>query len=293
MTTIDVIPVPPALLGECPIWSELEQVLWWIDIDGHLIHRHDPATGSNESRNIGARPGSIALTTTPGRLLVAVEHELAWFDWTSGETEPWIPLETQGVGVRLNDGRTDPAGRFVVGSMFEDTSERRRDGSLHSVGADGAATVLRREVGVSNGLVFDDERSRMYWADTHTSSVTLWDYDAATGQRENERMFFDYSTVHGYPDGACLDAEGCYWSASVRGWALTRITPDGEVDRQIELPVQMPTMPAFGGPDLDMLFVTSIGGDGPSESGRDGVANGSLLVLDAGVRGISEVPFAG
>lgn len=112
----------------------------------------------------------------------------------------------------------------------------------------------------------------------------------------NERVFFDYRDRPGKPDGACVDAEGCYWSASVYGWALIRITPDGEVDRVIDLPLHKPSMPCFGGPDLDTLFVTTIGTGGttPADPGRDGFVNGSTLAISGlGITGRPEPTFAG
>lgn len=282
MTNIEVV-AGPAELGEGPVWSDAEQVLYWIDIDGKAVHRYDPSTGKDEARSVPARPGSLALTNEPAKLLMSTEHQVVWLDWTTGETEPFVVLEVEGAGIRMNDGRTDPAGRFIVGSMYENTRAERFDGSLHQVNADGSTMTMRSAVGVANGLAFDTDRSIMYWADTPTQKVLAWDYDSATGARENERIFFDYTAVEGKPDGACVDAEGYYWSASVRGWALTRVAPDGTVERRIDLPVAMPTMPCFGGPNLDVLFVTSINGEdrSPEETARrQGVAAGSLLAID-------------
>ena len=289
MTDIDVIVPTPALLGECPVWSTRERVLYWEDIDGRTIHRYDPSTGVDDQRDLAGRPGSFALTPIPGTLLVATEHELVWFEWATGATRPWIALEAAGTGNRMNDGRCDPAGRLVVGSMFEDTGAGRSTGMLHRVEADGSATTLRHDIGVSNGIVFDADRGRMYFADSPRETIWVWDYDAETGERRNERVFADYAPIDGKPDGACLDADGCYWSASVYGWAVTRFTPDGEVDRRIPVPVEKPSMPAFGGDDLSTLYVTSIGDGGsrPSAPGRNGVAAGSLLAIDPGFCALS------
>lgn len=298
MISVDVVSNEPAILGECPLWSIAEQVLYWVDIDGHAVHRLDPSTGVDEHRPVGARPGSIALTSEPGKLLLAREHEVVWLDWPTGHITPWLSLEEPNVGIRMNDGRTDPAGRFIVGSMFENTRALKTVGTLHQIEGDGTVRELRTGVGTANGLGFDAERELMYFADTPTLTVVQWDYDITTGQPTSERRFFDYETVDGKPDGACVDADGCYWSASVYGWAVIRITPDGEVDRRIELPVEKPSMPAFGGSSLDTLFVTTIGAGGtvPSEPGRNGVAPGSLLAIDlssTGISGLPEVPFAG
>lgn len=294
MTVIKAVGHAPAALGECPVWSGRDQALYWADIDGRAIHRLDPSSGAAESRALPGRPGSFVLTTDPNRLLVASEHELVVLDWATGKAACWRQLEEAGTGNRLNDGRCDPVGRYVVGSMYADTSAGERTGALYRVESNGDAATLRSEIGVTNGLAFDPDRRRMYFADTPTDRVLVFDYDLDTGEAANERVFLDYSSLPGKPDGACLDADGCYWSASVYGWAVIRVTPEGVVDRRIELPVQKPSMPAFGGPDLSTLFVTTIGAGGtvPSEPGRDGFQPGELLALDVGVQGRPEPLFA-
>ena len=281
----------PAELGECPIWSEVEQKLYWIDIDGRAIHRFDPATGIDERRSMAGRPGSMVLTSTPGQFVVATEHQLVKFHWDTGEATPFVELEKPGTRNRLNDGRTDPAGRFVVGSMWDTTSDGISSGVLHQVEADGSSTVIRRDIGVTNGIAFDAQRGRAYFADTFTSKIIMWDYDADTGTRRNERLFFDNTSHPGRPDGGCVDADGCYWSASVGGWCVIRITPNGALDRRIEVPVHRPSMPCFGGSDLSTLYLTSIRGG--SDPARDGFDQGALLAIDAGVQGIVDAPFAG
>lgn len=282
------------LLGECPVWSSVEDALYWIDIDGHAVHRFDPSTGIDERRPIGSRPGSCALTPTPGRLLVATEHQLVWLEWDTGALTPWLALEDPSTGNRCNDGRVDPTGHMVVGTMWPDTGEGRSTGSLYRVAGDGTVETLLTDLGVPNGLAFDDERQLMYFADTPTKSVLVADYDADTGERRNVRPFLDYSVLPGKPDGACLDADGCYWSASIYAWSVIRVTPDGKLDRRVELPVEKPSMPAFGGTDLSTLYVTSIGGSGskPSAPGKDGFVPGDLMAIDVGVQGRPEPSFA-
>ena len=232
-------------------------------------------------------------TQVPGRLLVAMETELAWLDWDTGTTSPWMTIETPGIGNRLNDGRTDPAGRFWVGSMYERAAAARFTGSLHRIDADGSFVTRRDNIGVANGLAFDRERERMYFADTLVDTVWCYDYDQATGEARNEAVFVDFGGLPGGPDGACIDTDGCYWVAAVYGSAVMRFTPDGVLDRTIELPVQAPTMPAFGGSDLATLFVTSIGSGASRRLGPSPVAPGSLLAIDAGVAGRADVPFGG
>jgi sugar lactone lactonase YvrE len=280
-----------ALLGECPLWSDLEARLYWVDIDGRAIHRYDPSTNLDERRAVPGRPGSIALTGDVGRLLVAIEDRLAWFDWPSGSCEPWIRLEAEGADNRLNDGRCDPAGRFWVGSMFDPAAARRFTGMLHRVTPAGAVTTVRREVGVANGLAFSPDGSTMYFADTHREIVWAYDYDIATGDPVNERIFLDFRHLDGRPDGACVDQDGCYWIACVYGWSVIRVTPDGAIDRRIELPVEKPTMPAFGGAALSTLFVTSIGEGGSRPSAPGQHEPGGLFAIQTGTRGLVEPRF--
>jgi L-arabinonolactonase len=292
--TISALDGPVATLGESPVWSTTEAALYRADIDGCVIHRHELGSGSNESRSLEGRPGSLGLSDKPGHLVVASEHQLLDLDWASGLATPIADVEPAGTGNRLNDGRCDPTGRFVVGSMYEDTGAGRRTGMLHQLSTTAPAATLRTDIGVSNGLAFDAGRRRMYFADSPTRQVLVFDYNAETGESENERLFFDYGDHDGKPDGACVDADGCYWSASVHGWALLRITPDGAVDRRVELPLEKPTMPCFGGDNLETLFVTTIGAAGskPLAPGRDGFEPGMTLVVEGlGIQGVDEPAF--
>ena len=291
MRSIEVALATDAALGECPLWEPAEDRLYWVDVDGRVVHRFDPATGSDERRSVPGRPGSIVRTDVPGRLLVAMETEVVWLDWQTGTVTPWMTVETPGTGNRLNDGRTDPAGRFWVGSMYERAAAARFAGWLHRIDVDGSFEAMRGGVGVANGLAFDRERERMYFADTLVDTVWCYDYNLDSGEARNEAVFVDFAGMPGRPDGACVDTDGCYWVAAVYGWAVMRFTPDGELDRTIELPVQAPTMPAFGGSDLATLFVTSIGSGASRRMEPSPVAPGSLLAIDAGVAGRVDVPF--
>ncbi len=282
-----------AQLGECPLWSPAEGRLYWIDIDGRAVHRHDPATGTDETRSAPGRPGSLALTADPGRLLVAMEGRVAFLDFEAGEWRDWVVLEPEDQGNRFNDGRCDPAGRFWVGSMFVDTSARRASGILHRVAADGTATQVRTGIGVPNGLGFAPDGRTMYFADTHRDLVWAYDFDIDTGDATRERVFLDFAQLPGRPDGAAVDEAGCYWIACVYGSAVLRVTPDGIVDRRIPVPVTKPTMPAFGGTDLSTLFVTTIGGGGSHAVDPSQPDAGALFAVDVGVRGLPEPMFSG
>ena len=282
-----------AQLGECPLWSVAEARLYWEDIDGRAVHRFDPETGVNVSRALPGRPGSMALTPTPGRLLVAMEGGLGFLEFDDGTWTDWIQLEPADRANRMNDGRTDPAGRFWVGTMFDPAGAERSSGSLYRVEPDGTASVMRTEVGVPNGLAFSPDGRTMYWADTHQDTVWAYDYDVETGEATNERVFLDFTSLPGRPDGACVDAEGGYWIACVYGSAVLRVMPDGTVDRRIAIPSLKPTMPAFGGPALSTLFITSIGGGGSHAVDDQDREAGGLFAVEVDVRGRQDPVFSG
>ena len=247
-----------ALLGECPVWDGDAGVLWWLDIDGCTIRRYDPAGGAEQVWSTPDKPGSMALCDD-GRLLVAMRNGAGWLDPTDGSFTPWLDLEPGMASNRMNDGRCDPAGRFWVGSMCEDVLAGATTGQLHRIDPDGTHVVVREGVGVCNGLAFSPEGDRMYFADSMRSTVWRYRYDPDTGNATDPEVFSDWSGLPGVPDGAAMDETGCYWVACAFGWSLARLTPDGDIDRLVELPVEIPTMPAFGGDDLDTIYVTSIG----------------------------------
>jgi sugar lactone lactonase YvrE len=289
---VSLVVAARAQLGECPLWSVGDQRLYWVDIDGGAVHRFDPATGSDETVSVPGRPGSVALTATAGRLLVAAEGRLGILDFASGGWQDWREIEPAGTGNRFNDGRCDAAGRFWVGSMYEQSSARRATGSLYRVEADGAVARMRTAIGVPNALAFSPDGRTMYWADTHRDVVWAYDYDIDDGVPTRERVFLDFADLPGRPDGACVDEDGGYWIACVYGSAVLRATPDGKVDRLVSVPVAKPTMPAFGGPDRTTLFVTTIGG-GASHPLDPNPEAGGLFALETNLRGLAEWAFAG
>ena len=288
---MDVVLDVGAQLGESPVWSGEEGVLFWVDINGRAVHAFDPITGADRAWPLDVRPSAIARSCDRSRLLVAAENEVAWLDLESGELDTWLTLEEPQPGVRLNDGRCDPVGRFWIGGMYDPTSAGRFDAFLHRVEPDGSFTTVRREVGCANGLAFSPDGSVMYWADTLHETIWAYDYDVDTGEQRNERVFLDFRRLPGRPDGACVDETGCYWIACVGGSALLRVTPDGEVDRIVDVPVVRPTMPAFGGRDLETMFITTIAARDPEADGPG--PHGAVLAFAPGVRGLPEPSFAG
>ena len=194
---------------------------------------------------------------------------------------------------RLNDGRCDPDGRFWVGSM----NDMRRiqgqyEGNLYCYHPDGECVSQNLPVGVANGLAFSPDERYMFFADTMRETVWRFDYDKDQGEIWNQQVFLNLKNLSGKPDGACVDADGCYWLAHIYGWKVARYTPKGKLDREIQLPFPKPSMCAFGGSKLDTLYITSISTKDDKSNGENKYSGG-LFAVNPGVSGIPEPNFLG
>ncbi|MGF7160853.1 sugar lactone lactonase YvrE [Rhodoligotrophos appendicifer] len=288
MATVDVDCVLDirAELGECPVWSEPEQALYWVDIYAGRLNRFDPSTGENRVWTLPEPIGSFALCEGGG-VLLALKSGLWRYDLETGTLAALASPESHLPKNRLNDGRCDAQGRFWVGSMEDPVDPARPMGTLYRVGRDFACTSVADGFFVSNGLAFSPDGRTLYHSDSYPAvrTVWAWDLDPDDGAVSNRRVFVDTKGMAGRPDGAAVDADGCYWMAANDGWEIIRFTPLGAIDRRIALPVAKPSMLAFGGPRLDVIYVTSIR---PSTGLDDQPQAGSLFAVQAGVTGLPE-----
>lgn len=280
-----------ALIGESPVWCGRQHVLWWVDIKGRLVNRFDPSTGRNTAWDVPGPPGCLSLTEDGG-VVLAMGDGFHRFDPSTGATSPLAVAEVDKPGNRMNDGRCDRAGRFWAGTMHDPPRPPQAEGTLYRLGLDGAVTAMVPDLIVSNGLAFSPDDKILYLSDSNVAVRTIWafDFDLAEGRIDNRRVFVDTNGMPGRPDGAAVDADGCYWMAAADGWELVRFTPAGKIDRRIPVPVQKPSMPAFGGADLRTIYVTSIG-DGVDRTNQPQA--GGLFAVDAGVQGLPEPWFKG
>jgi sugar lactone lactonase YvrE len=280
-----------AEVGEGALWDVLEQALFWVDIQRGRLHRFDPATGENRIWEMGEPIGCLALRERGGAV-VALQSGFHLFDFATGKKTAVIDPEADRPQNRFNDGATDRQGRFWAGTMR--TGEPAPDGAFYRLDADHACTRWQDGFFTTNGLAFSPDGRVMYCSDSNPQVRTIWacDYDLATGTPGPRRVLFDTHDVAGRPDGGTVDADGCYWMAGVGGGQLVRLTPAGRIDRIIALPVERPTKPAFGGADLDVLFVTSISA-GATPGQRQAGAGGLLALTGLGVQGVPEVRFRG
>jgi L-arabinonolactonase len=290
--TIECVVKNPSVVGECPIWCQREQVLYWIDIYAPAIFRFDPATGENRRWDMPEAVGSIGFRESGG-LIAGMASGFCFVDLETGALSPIVDPEAGDPGTRLNDGRCDRAGRFWAGSMAEAVD--RPVGALYRLEPDLSCHKAFGGFLCSNGLAFSPDDRVLYHADTRGRSVFAYDFDIETGRVGNKRLFCttDDRLGEGRPDGACVDEEGCYWSARCDGWRVVRHAPDGRVIRVVDVPVATVTMCAFGGEKLDILYVTTATDGRPPEDLTDQPLAGSLFAVDVGVRGLPEPRFAG
>jgi sugar lactone lactonase YvrE len=289
MTEIRLFADAACALGEGPIWDDVDQVLFWVDIEGRRLFCRDGNWATTQSWDMPERIGSFALRAGGG-MVCALQSGFAFFDPATRRID-WIarPDAAKG-GNRFNDGKCDRAGRFWSGTM---DAGGTRNGSLFRLDPGGSVHRMADGIGVPNSIAWSPDDRHFYFADTSDSAIYVYDFDAMTGAIANRRLFASTRSEPAWPDGSTVDAEGYLWNAQWGGWRLVRYAPDGTIDRVVLLPVQYPTSCAFGGPDLATLFVTSAIWD-LTESQRAAQSwAGAVLALEPGVRGLPEPRFAG
>jgi sugar lactone lactonase YvrE len=290
LTDIRCVLPARARLGEGPLWDPEDRALYWVDIKGQAVHRFDPATGRDTLWPVPEPVGSLARRAAGG-LVVALRSGFHFLDLDTGAVEPVARPELDRTENRLNDGKPDRRGRFWAGSMHD--RGQAPVGALYRLDPDGACHRMVDGIVISNALCWSPDGRTMYHADTVRRVVWAWDSEPDRGEIANRRVFVTLSGDDGYPDGATVDAEGFVWLAHWDGWQLTRHDPTGRTERVVHLPVQRPTCPAFGGPDLDVLYVTSATNGLSEEALAAQPCAGGILALDPGVRGVPERRFPG
>jgi sugar lactone lactonase YvrE len=281
-------------VGESPVWVPEESALYWVDIPAGALQRWR------------ADSGQVDAWKTPEMLACIARH--ADGGWVAGmesgffrlhprndgslDTEPLAHVDHARADMRLNDGRCDRQGRFWAGSMVLNMGANAANGTLYrySAGQRGPLDAQLSGFIVPNGLGFSPDGRTMYLSDSHPQVQQIWafDYDIETGSPSNRRVFVDMNQHEGRPDGAAVDADGCYWICANDAGLIHRFTPDGRLDRSLAVPVKKPTMCAFGGPRLDTLFVTSIR---PGDDLDPQSLAGGVFALDPGVKGLPEPRF--
>jgi len=278
------------VLGECPLWDDRAQALWWVDIKAMKLHRWAIDGGAEQSWVFDEPIGSFAFTNAR-TLLLAMKRAVHRFDPVTGARSEFARPDTEPATNRFNDGRCDRAGRFWAGTMSE--GPREPVGSLYRIDPDGRCVRRFDEIFVPNSLAFSPDDRIMYFSDTHRHLIWTCAYDLATGQAGERRIFSDLRERQGRPDGSAIDADGCLWNCEYGGGRVVRYTPDGVVDQVVTLPATNATCCAFGGADLRTLYITTATQRlTPEDLERQPLA-GSVFAARVTIPGLPEARFGG
>jgi sugar lactone lactonase YvrE len=268
--TARALPGPPSRLGESPFWHPQQAALYWCDIPGRRLNRFRPADGERRHWEFDTEVACCA-PLLDGELLLGMRDGLWRFDGQTGERKrlarpPYDPAKE-----RFNDGKADPQGRFWAGTIYEPRDEPKA--ALYRWSA-GQLKRMAGQITVSNGLAWSPDGRTLYWSDTKAHVIHALDFDPAEGSLSRQRPLACFplrsadqplNDYGGRPDGAAVDSEGAYWTAMYEGQRLLRLSPSGDVLREVRLPVRCPTMPCFGGSDLKTLYLTSARENRPPE----------------------------
>jgi sugar lactone lactonase YvrE len=289
---IEVVIDVKTILGEGPLWDVDEQRLYFIDSFGCNVFRCTHDGREVRAWDVPSKIGSMALREKGGAV-VSLEEGCDALDFETGDVELIVDPEPGKDGNRINDGKVDKRGRFVAGSM--DKVEDGPNGKLYRLDPDLSLHTLDTGIIVSNGPCWSPDGSIFYFADSWSGEIWAYDYDLDTGNVSNRRTCTKIDTsTGGAADGSTVDAEGCLWNAQVYDGKVVRYTPDGKVERVIDMPVKKVTSCMFGGPNLDILYVTSMAKPPLPRFPGDGVLRGSMFAIhDLGIKGIPEPRFAG
>lgn len=277
-----------AIIGESATWVENEQALFWIDVKAPALYRYYPDHGGTRCWPLPSEIGGFALTDD-GSAVVALRQGLFRLDLDSEALHLLSPPPFDPALFRFNEGACDANGRFWIGVMFDPLtgSLPAQAGRLHSFTF---GEGLREEPDVAelhNGMAWSSDSKTFFLSHSNTGEIFAFDYEEIGGKISNRRVFATVPTELGIPDGGAIDTEGGYWSALHGGGKLRRFHPNGSVDRDIDLPVSQPTMPAFAGEDLSTLYLTSASDQMSAEAKTREPLAGGLFRLDPGARGIA------
>jgi len=294
----------PCALGESPFWHPQEQMLYWADIAGCQLHRLNPFMGQMQAWPMPSEPGCFAPDQAGGFIIALRDRLVIASHWGSAlQTLSVFPHDAK--TTRANDGKCDASGRFWVGTLFEPRSAK--DAALMSYAPGEGLRLKQEQAVVANSLAFSPDAKTVYWADTPEHTIWAWDFDLASGAMTGRRIFKQFSRkpegwrsglpgnggYAGRPDGAAMDAQGHLWVAMFEGQQILRLSPQGDIVQSISTPVSTCTMPAFGGDDLQTLYLTSARYGRSSDEIEREPLMGCVFSLRVGVAGLPVNFYAG
>lgn len=284
------------VLGEGPLWSANEEALYWLDIGTKRLFRKTLAAGTPLSWELPEYPGCIA-ELTRGSVAIAMGAGVHRYDLATRAAELIAAAPPMHPEIRFNDGKVDPRGRLWVGTMrnsfatkSSSASTQEAAGEIYRFNGNGNVQTMERHIGMANTIAWSADETRFYFADSARSEIYVCDYDTDQGAIRNRRTFFAAPAL-GLPDGSAIDTDGCLWNARWDFGAVIRVTPQGDVDCTIELPVARPTNCIFGGPNLEILFVTSARVGLTPEQLEGCPLSGSVFAVSGAGQGIAVPAF--
>ncbi|XP_029370660.1 regucalcin [Echeneis naucrates] len=286
-----------ALIGEGPVWEESDQTLLFVDIAGKTINRWTSATNQIQSVDTGDMVG-FAVPRRSGGYVAGVGRNIVALDWSTRTLTSLTEVDEDKPNNRLNDGKVDPVGRLLAGTMGIEqrpAEVQRHQGSLFSVTSDLKVTKHLRQVDISNGLDWSLDQKTFFYIDSLSLKVDAFDYDINSGHLGNHRVVYHMEEGEGLPDGMTVDAEGRLWVACYNGGRVINIDPVTGVRLQtVSFPVTKTTSCCFGGPDYSDLYVTSASlGMDQSERSQQPLAGHIFRVRGLGVKGRPSNSFTG
>lgn len=280
-----------ATLGEGPVWDEVEEKLYWVDILSGTLLVYDPHEKANAAYDVGEHLGAVALREQGG-LVMAIKTGFAFYDLESGRVKNIIDPEPHLPGNRFNDGKCSPSGGFWAGTMSYDHDSRA--GSLYCLNPNLSVEQKLQGVTISNGMAWNKRRDTFFYIDTLARKIYAFDYDDTWGEISNRSVLREIDPQEGYPDGMTIDEEGYLWVALYNGGKVLRIDPsDGQTVFEVHLPVPQVTSCTFGGPNFDELYITTARENMSPQEIEQVPLSGSLFKVSLPFKGRPAFRFAG
>lgn len=277
-------------VGEAPHWDQRSMTLLFVDLTGGTIFRYDPSGTELNSFSVGQEVGAV-VPRRDGGLVLAFRDGIAVASDTGDNFKLTAPVERDTPGNRMNDAKCDPAGRLLAGTTAFDLAPHAA--SLYRVEPDWSFDQIVRDVTQSNGIAWSPDGRQLYFIDSATQSIDVFDYDTDTGSAGNRRRLVTIERAHGVPDGMTVDSKGNLWVACFGGGAVRCFSPAGEQLDEVFFPVSQVTSCAFGGPGLADLYVTSAAYRLSTEQLKREPRAGATFVCRPGAAGMPASSFAG